>query len=1360
MDRLRLEVREFETPLRWRWLLSEECTGAPLADHQVDLTDRPGEFEAFTDLYRYLRWNTAPDRRTAGETEMAAQVGAWAGSAVLGQRVCDAIVAAAPVTVRVMVPEQGGFLLSWPLELAHADGQPLAAHGDVTLAYDLAPGSVAPGPVAGPGSTAEGRGLRMLAVFSLPTATSVLALRRERFELARLIRQIAARQRRRVELAIVQYGATRQKLAAMAEAGDGWDVLHLSGHGGRGQFLLEKADGSPDPVDTAELMKLLARLRRRVKLAVVSACESAAATTAETLRWVGLEEQAQVFEQQAEQDIGTLAAAGSGVEPVMTGVARAVAARLGCAVVAMRYPVVDDFAIAFAQELYERLLGVRDDLPASRGQPLASALAAAVTQAAGPEPTPARPVLSVATPVLLLGGQAAELVLEVPRGQPGLDPALVAMQEFPPEPERFVGRAQAMARASTALASGSGQTAVLLHGMAGSGKTACALELAYRHQDSFAAAAFWQAPLTDDEFSGALASLAAQLEVQLGEYGFAMADKITTAESLARFAPRLRRLLEGTGILLVLDNLETLLTPAGTWRDPRWEPLIGALTSHDGESRVILTSRIPPAGLGTNALPLPVHALDLAESVALARELPGLRGLLHADAGPVRDFDEAILAADRDLVRRVLHVVQGHPKLMELADAAATAGPSQLSTQLAAAETAAGGQALDAFFRDGATTLDGAQFLDAFTTWTTTTLGQLAAPARLMAQFLACLEENDRASFIVDANWADLWHRLNQPGDPPDPAALLIAITAAALLQPDVPLDTGQGDSAPVTYRMHPGVAQAIRADAGTEFPVAVDTELAATWLEVSSQAQRREGGEAGQAIVHAGLAATPYLLRLHEWRAAGAVLEAALARDRSPATTQAALPSLRAIADATHDARDLGVLARTLGRVDPYEAEALMRDALTQSVSDGDFGLASAAAGDLVNLLRDAGRLREALHLAGQMAEYGHQAGHGPWSEIANQGMQLQILGMMGQHQHVLDEVQRLQGHMDTLPTTKADNDPVNLWNIRESILDIGRSSALALREWQQALDLNAANIASKGVRGAGAYEIALRRRNDAFPLIRLGRFAEAERILIECQQAFEEHSDLDQLGRVFSARADLEAARGNLSSALAFQRTTIRFAYTRSDPRVVAIAHGNLASYLRKVGSDSASQRAHLLAAALLYQLSGMTHNFDDAATALAVDVRRDAGHRDLPGSVDEVIRVAEQTEGVHLGQLLTTLLPDRQAIADALAGMLQAAAGSGSGQDPTIQGYLRRWEPMIAAAVAAAGGNADATAHITQALDQLAHDQHWAALTAVLRRIIDGDRDGSLLDGLDPVDAAIASQVLTRLAQLPDTRAEERP
>ena len=191
-----------------------------------------------------------------------------------------------------------------------------------------------------------------------------------------------------------------------------------------------------------------------------------------------------------------------------------------------------------------------------------------------------------------------------------------------------------------------------------------------------------------------------------------MAGHITTVETVLRFAPRLTRVLEDSGILLLLDNLETLLTPTGHWRDPRWEGLIAALTGHQGESRTILTSRVPPADMADGMLMVPVHALALDEAAALARELPHLRGLLHADSAPARYADPAVVAADRNLVRRVLRVVQGHPKLMELADATA-ADPARLAAQLDAAQASADGRQLDAFFREGTSILDSTQFLDA-----------------------------------------------------------------------------------------------------------------------------------------------------------------------------------------------------------------------------------------------------------------------------------------------------------------------------------------------------------------------------------------------------------------------------------------------------------------------------------------------------------------------------------------------------------------------------------------------------------------------------------------------------------------------
>ena len=623
-----LRAVEVSGPLRWRWLLSDGESGVPLADHRVDLDPGSAEVARFGDLYGYAGSYAAPDRRVPDEARIVAEAGVWAGRVLLGEPVGAAIAGAArsgPVTVRVTVPAEVGRVLTWPLELAHVNGRPLAARGDVTLVYDIAPENAALR------KDAVSEALRVLAVFSQPTETSVLALRRERYALGRFIRRIAARQRAKVELRVVQYGVTRELLKEIAEDGDGWDVLHLSGHGGRGLFLLEHPGGTPDPVDTAGLLELLRPTRSRVKLAVLSACQSAADATAEALRLVGLTDQADAVDQEPADRPST----------EVTGLARSLVRELDCAVVAMRYPVTDEFAIAFGEVLYEQLL--------SRGQPVDVAAARALAETTGPDTSAARPAVSIATPGVF-GARAAGLTLKPPRGTPVLDPAGQRMAYFPGEPERFVGRAAAMAAASAALAADSGRTAVLLHGMAGAGKTVCALELAYRHQDGFAAAAFWQAPTKDDEWAGALPGLAATLEVQLGDYGFAMTEHIGTVAALEAFVPRLRKVWEDSGVLLVLDNLETLLTPQGAWRDPRWSSLIRALAGHGGESRLIVTSRILPAGLGLEVLTLPVHALSLAEAVALARELPNLRGLLHADAGPVRAQTGAEVDADRDRV--------------------------------------------------------------------------------------------------------------------------------------------------------------------------------------------------------------------------------------------------------------------------------------------------------------------------------------------------------------------------------------------------------------------------------------------------------------------------------------------------------------------------------------------------------------------------------------------------------------------------------------------------------------------------------------------------------------------------------------
>ena len=434
------------------------------------------------------------------------------------------------------------------------------------------------------------------------------------------------------------------------------------------------------------------------------------------------------------------------------------------------------------------------------------------------------------------------------------------------------------------------------------------------------------------------------------------------------------------------------------------------------------------------------------------------------------------------------------------------------------------------------------------------------------------------------------------------------------------------------------------------------------------------------------------------------------------------------------------------------------MRSALTQAVAGGEFRLASGVAGDLVNLLMQTGRLREALDLVGQKTGYTRQAGLGPWTQLLDQGRRLQILSLMGEHRQVLTETSALQEQMNQLPTTRGSNEAANLWNVRETILGTGHASAAALGEWQQALDFNAAGLASKQARGAGAHEIARFRFNDYGPLLELGRLDEAEHLLAGCQQVFEDHNDISQLAKVLSARADLESRRGNLAAALAFQQTAIRYSYARPEPRDIATHHHNLANYLGETGSDPPGQRAHRLAAALISQLTGMTHNLADTVRVLAGELRQDTGGH-LPGTLGEVIESAEQTEGVRLGQLITALQPDTQAAEAALAQILATAASTDPDRD-AIQDLLQQWEPVIALTAAAAAGDPQAAAQLTPLLDQLAQDEDWAALAGVLRRIAGGEHGQDLLGGLDPVDTAIAAEVLTRLAQDPAASGEEGP
>ena len=129
----------------------------------------------------------------------------------------------------------------------------------------------------------------MLAVFSLPTDEGALALRRERHELVWLLHHIAAANRAAIDLRVVQYGATEERLMKiLADDPEGWDIVHISGHGLPGGLLLEHTDGRSDLIGARHLAELLGLAADRLKLVTLSSCESAAALAAVSLRRLGL----------------------------------------------------------------------------------------------------------------------------------------------------------------------------------------------------------------------------------------------------------------------------------------------------------------------------------------------------------------------------------------------------------------------------------------------------------------------------------------------------------------------------------------------------------------------------------------------------------------------------------------------------------------------------------------------------------------------------------------------------------------------------------------------------------------------------------------------------------------------------------------------------------------------------------------------------------------------------------------------------------------------------------------------------------------------------------------------------------------
>jgi tetratricopeptide (TPR) repeat protein len=1276
MSALTLEAREVESPARWRWVLLD-ADGAVVAEHWVRLDEECWQFEAFRDPHAYLRWRVAPDRRVEHEMEIVAELGAWVGDEVLGP-VASAAVAHGPVAVRVVAP--GDVLL--PLELAHVDGKPLVLHG---VCFVHCTPSAAP-PVARPADR-----LRVLGILSVPDGRQPLNLRVERQALNDLFREIRD-QGRAVDLKVLQYGVTRDRLREVLADPEGWDLVHISGHGAPGELLLETADGRPDGVPADELAALLDPARGRLRLVTVSACWSA---TAEQRLLLGLP-RADEAETEVRQSAG--------------GLATKLVDRLGCAVLAMRYPVTDTFATDLAQWLYRRLVG--------DGRPLPEALADAVKEAAAFPATPTSPALSPATPTLF-GSTAADLRLPAPHGG-GNDDAEPA--GLPRQHERFVGRVAAMARASAALAPLSGMAGVVFHGMPGNGKSACALELAHTHVDSFDDVVWFKAPDEDADLDDTLVRFVFALELALPGLGL-----VHLCDDTDRFAAGLPDLVEACAshrLLIVLDNVESLLDEAGAWRGERWAALVAALSAHGGPSRLVLSSRRVPRDLDPGVRRETVDLLTVDEALLLARQLPRLGALV---AGRVPGMNAT---TSRHLAGGVLTSTAGHPKLLELADGQA-ADPLRLGDLLATG---------------------GTDYTNVLRAWTRQVVASVDADTRTVFLVLCHVEERDRTEFVIRRAWGDISIRLSVTNThvDPDPTVLDPRLAAMATVGL-VAIRTGPDGT--VEYSVHPVVAQIGRDAADAAAREAIDEALIDCWLRVFSVARDQETTAASGALVsRAALAASPYLLRRGKVAASIGFIEYALSRDRSPAVRSLALPLLRRIVALSEGGEDesgaLTVLARVIRYTDPVAAERHVRRALDLA-RDAESTIAALNA--LIGYRRNAGDLNGALHLTERLLDIQEQTGAGPVARLMERGNYLQLLLEAGRAEEVLDEALNLLEAAENLPDR--DEGGLPAWTAKEVLLNTAAWAATQLKRYAVAMEILDTSIDAQRARGAPPSQIAEALVNASTVLKHLGRLDDAVDYLRESRVLFEQARDIRRLATVLNALASTESHRGHGDVALALQRDALRYGYATGDPGGIAVAHHCHGTDLRNHADDPVGGAAHYLAAALLSRFAGGLTEAE-SIDGLAVNVRVLGGTDALPSDVARLCRVVDAVPGVDLGSLLGRLAsPDvlQRALEDVLAQAREIA-----GQSLSSAPILAMWEPLVAGIVAARQGNAKAAAYVDSYLEPSSSDTPRAV---AFRRIRAGEDDIDTT-GLDEVDTAVVNRVLDAVAGRVPVRTELWP
>lgn len=447
-----------------------------------------------------------------------------------------------------------------------------------------------------------------------------------------------------------------------------YHMLHFDGHGGygeagydqsghhfcgvEGRLMFETEDGDEQPVGAAKLIPLLTD--HRIPIMLLNACQSAR------------------IDARADDPFASVAAA------LLKAGLRAV--------VAMGYNLYVSAAQQFVPAFYQRLLTLGDVAEATR-----AGRRAMLEQEQRDGPRGEYPLQDWLVPVLYQQEALSLPVADLQSQAAPADPDLLPPNLAPLGEHGLIGRQWAIQALERALLR-QPQAAILIHGMAGVGKTT--LAIGYLHwlqqTNGLSRAAETAAPKTEPETEDGSLFIGAfwfgfddmhNFEYLVNRLVERLFGHQATAASLEQKLPALIQALRQTPLLMVWDNFESAAGIAGTEVRPlladadrhRLETLLGALRG--GKSKILITSRASETWLG------PLHAYRLPLSGLQGEECWAYCNALVRDLG--LRIDRADPCYDKLMERLAGHPLALRAVFLRLADTPAESLLAELETAFA-----------------------------------------------------------------------------------------------------------------------------------------------------------------------------------------------------------------------------------------------------------------------------------------------------------------------------------------------------------------------------------------------------------------------------------------------------------------------------------------------------------------------------------------------------------------------------------------------------------------------------------------------------------------------------------------------------